>query len=78
MLVAFGLCFKQHFDTMYLAFCNLPPTRMFFPLDFLSEYRIQHGTVGPFMSHLATQISYSTGEFRALQLIVFVAFGVVD
>ena len=33
---------------------------------------------GVFMSHLATQLGYSAGEFQALQLIVLVAFGVVD
>ena len=32
----------------------------------------------PFMSHLATQLGYSAGEFQALQLIVLAAFGVVD
>ena len=32
----------------------------------------------PFMSHLATQLVYSAGEFQALQLIVLAAFGVVD
>ena len=32
----------------------------------------------PFMSHLATQLEYSAGEFQALQLIVLAAFGVVD
>ena len=32
----------------------------------------------PFMSHLATQLGYSAGKFHALQLIVLVAFGVVD
>ena len=30
------------------------------------------------MSHLDTQIEYSTGEFQVLQLIVLAAFGVVD
>ena len=30
-----------------LAFCNLSPPRMFLPLDLLSEYRIQHGAIGP-------------------------------
>ena len=29
------------------------------------------------MSHVDTQLGYSTGEFKALQLIVLVAFGVV-
>ena len=32
----------------------------------------------PFMSHLATQLGYSAGEFQALQLIVLAAFGVAD
>ena len=32
----------------------------------------------PFMSHLATQLGYSAGEFQALQLIVLAAFCVVD
>ena len=32
----------------------------------------------PFMSHLATQLGYSAGEFQGLQLIVLAAFGVVD
>ena len=32
----------------------------------------------PFMSQLATQLGYSTGELRALQLIVLAAFGVED
>ena len=31
----------------------------------------------PFMSHLATQLGYSAGEFQALQLIVLAAIGVV-
>ena len=31
-----------------------------------------------FMSHLATQLGYSAGQFQALQLIVLAAFGVVD
>ena len=29
-----------------IAFCNLLPPRMFMSLDLLSEYRIQHGTIG--------------------------------
>ena len=32
----------------------------------------------PFMSHLATRLGYSAGEFQALQLIVLATFGVVD
>ena len=80
MLVTFGICFKQHFDTRYLVFYNPSPPRMFLSLDLLSEYRIQHGMVpsDPFMSHLATQLGYTAGEFQALQLIVLTTFGVVD
>ena len=48
MLVTFGICLKQHFNTRYLAFYNLAPPRIFLPLDLLSEYRIQHGAMGPF------------------------------
>ena len=59
MLVTFGICFKQHFDTRYLVFCNPSPTRMFLSLDLLSEYRIQHGAIGP----LYVTSSYSTGIF---------------
>ena len=50
---------------------------MFLSLDLLPEYRIQH-TIGLFMSHLYTELEYSTGEFQALQLIVLAVFGVVD
>ena len=32
----------------------------------------------PFMSHLATQLGYSAGEFQALQRIVLATLGVVD
>ena len=47
MLVTFGICFKQHFDTGYLVFYNPSPHRMFLSLDLLSEYRIQRGANGP-------------------------------
>ena len=30
------------------------------------------------MSHLATELGYSAGEFQALQVIVLATFGVVD
>ena len=59
MLVTFGICFKQHFDTKYLVFYNPPPPRMFLSLDLLSEYRIQHGAIGP----LYVTSSYSTWIF---------------
>ena len=47
MLVTFGICFKQHFETRYLVFYNPSPPRMFLSLDLPSEYRIQHGAIGP-------------------------------
>ena len=59
MLVTFGICFKQHSDTRYLVFHNPSPPRMFLSLDLLSEYRIQHGAIGP----LYVTSSYSTWTF---------------
>ena len=59
MLVIFGICFKQHFDTRYLVFYNPSPPRMFLSLDLLSEYRIQDGAIGP----LYVTSSYSTSIF---------------
>ena len=59
MLVTFGICFKQHFDTRYLVFYNPSPPRMFLSLDLLSEYRIQHGAIGS----LYVTSSYSTWIF---------------
>ena len=59
MLVTFGICFKQHFDTRYLVFYNPSPPRMFLCLDLLSQYGIQHGVIGP----LYATSSYSTWIF---------------
>ena len=49
----------QHFDTVYLVFYNPSTPRMFLSLDLLSEYRIQHGAIGP----LNVTSSYSTWIF---------------
>ena len=59
MFVTFGICYKQHFDTRYLVFYNPSPPRMFLSLDLLSEYRIQHGAIGP----LYVTSSYSARIF---------------
>ena len=59
MLVTFGICFKQHFDTRYLVFYNPSAPRVFLSLDLLWEYRIQHGANGP----LYVTPSYSTWIF---------------
>ena len=52
MLVAVGICFKQHFVTKYLVFYNPSPPRMFLSLDLLWEYRIQRGANGPLLCHI--------------------------
>ena len=50
----------------------------FCPWTFFENVGFNTVLTDPFMSHLATQLGYSAGEFQALQLIVLVAFGVVD
>ena len=50
---------KQLFDTRCLVFYNSSPPWMFLSLDLLSEYRIQHGAIGP----LYVTSSHSTWIF---------------
>ena len=50
----------------------------FCPWTFFENIGFNTVLTDPFMSHIATQLGYSAGEFPALQLIVLVAFGVVD
>ena len=50
----------------------------FCPWTFFQNIGFNMVPSDPFMSHLATQLGYSAGEFRALQLIVLATFGVVD
>ena len=50
----------------------------FCPWTFFENIWFNTVLTDPFMSHLATQLGYSAGEFQALQLIVLAAFGVVD
>ena len=78
MLVTFGICFEQHFDTRYLVFYSPSPATMFCPWTFLQNIGFNTVLTDHFMSHLATQLGYSAGEFQVLQLIVLAAFGVVD
>ena len=78
LLVTFGICFKQHFDTRYVAFCNLSSPGCFCPWTFFRNIGFNMVPSDPFMSHLATQLGYSAGEFQALQLIVLASYGVVD
>ena len=78
MLVTFGICFKQHFDTRYLVLYNPSPPGCLSPWTFFHNIGFNMVPSDPFMSHLATQLGYSAGEFQALQLIVLATFGVVD
>ena len=50
----------------------------FCPWTFFENIGFNTVLTDPFVSHLATQLGYSAGEFQALQLIVLAAFGVVD
>ena len=50
----------------------------FCPWTFFENIEFNTVLTDPFMSHLATQLGYSVGEFQALQLIVLATFGVVD
>ena len=50
----------------------------FCPWTFFQNMGFNMVPSDPFMSHLATQLGYSAGEFQVLQLIVLAAFGVVD
>ena len=50
----------------------------FCPWTFFENIGFNTVLTDPFMSHLATQLGCSAGEFQALQLIVLAAFGIVD
>ena len=50
----------------------------FCPWTFFENIGFNTVLTDSFMSHPATQLGYSAGEFQALQLIVLAAFGVVD
>ena len=52
--------------------------RCFCPWTFFQYIGFNMVPSDPLMSHLATQLGYSAGEFQALQLIVLAAVGVVD
>ena len=59
------------FNTPHLPGC-------FCPWTFFENIGFNTMPTDPFMSHLATLLGYSAGEFQALQLIVLATFGVVD
>ena len=68
---AFNRLFKRR-----LSIC--PSPGCFCPWTFFQNIGFNMVPSDPFMSHLATQLGYSAGEFQALQLIVLATFGVVD
>ena len=76
MLVTFGTCFKQHFDTRYCFYAISHLLGCFCPWTFFQNIGFNMVQSGPFMSHLVTQLGHSAGEFQTLQLIVVAAFGV--
>ena len=68
-------------NTLILGICcstipHLPGC--FCPWTFFQNIGLNMVPPDPIMSHLATQLGYSAGEFQALQLVVFATFGVVD
>ena len=62
---------------VFIAWHWLAP-RWFCPWTFFENIGFNTVLTDPFMSHLATQLGYSAGEFQNLQLIVLAAFGVED
>ena len=64
MFVTFGICFKQHFDTIGIwrsAISHLPWCVC--PWTFFQNIGFNMVPSDPFMSHLATQPRYSAGVF---------------
>ena len=62
----------------YFWFCNYSPPWMFSPWIFILNIGLNMLPSDSFMSCLDSLIRYSTGELKALQLIVLVVFGAVD
>ena len=76
--MTFGIYFKQQkiLDIWCSTIPDLPGC--FCPWTFFQNIGFNMVPSDPFMSHLATQLGYSAGEFQALQVIVLATFGVVD
>ena len=74
------LAFVQNNTLMLGIWCSTFPHLpwCFCPWTLFRNIGINMVPSDPFMSHLATQLGYSAGEFQALQLIVIATFGVVD
>ena len=66
------------FETDQFCFCNCSPPGTFLPIDLRLKYGLNMLPSDSFISNLYSKLGYSSGESRALQLIVPVVFGVVD
>ena len=75
-LLAFVLNITLLLGIWYSTIPHLPGC--FCPWTFFQNIGFNMVPSDPCMSHLATQLEYSAGEFQALQLIVLATFGVVD
>ena len=76
----FGTIF-QNINTLILGiWCSTIPhlPGCFCPWTFFQNIGFNMVPSVPCMSHLATQLGYSAGEFQTLQLILLATFGVVD
>ena len=74
MLVTFGIYLN---NTLILGiWCSTIPhlPGCFCPWTFFQNIGFNMVPSDPFMSHLATQLGYSAGEFQALQLIALATF----
>ena len=74
------LTFDLNNNLMLGIWCSTIPhlPGCFCPWTFFQNTGFNMVPSNPFMSHLATQLGCSAGEFQALQLIVLAMFGAVD
>ena len=77
-LVTFGIFLNNTLILCIWCFTIPDLPGCFGPWTFFQNIEFNMVPSDPFMSHLATQLGYSAGEFQALQLIVLATFGVVD
>ena len=73
------LAFVLHNTLILGIWCSTIPhlAGCFCPWTFYQNIGFNMVLSDPFMSHLATQLGYSVGEFQVLQLIVLTTVGVV-
>ena len=64
MLVTFGICLKQYFDTRYLVFYNTSPPRMFCPWTFFENIGFNTVPTDPLCHILLLNLNILQGSFR--------------